>query len=78
MTAGMIACHERVQREGEVIHVVTDRLENLSGLLHSVGEQDERFPLRHGRRDAVRYPGTPDAREVSQQKLMVLEVRHCG
>ena len=26
MTAGMIACHGRVQREGEVIHVVTDRL----------------------------------------------------
>ena len=27
LSAGMIACHGRVQREGEVIHVVTDHLE---------------------------------------------------
>ena len=65
MTAGMIACHGRVQREGEVIHVVTDRLEDLSGLLHSVGERDETFPLRHGRGDAAKYPGAPDAREAA-------------
>ncbi len=63
MTASMIACHGRVQREGEVIHVVTDRLEDLSGLLHSVGERDEAFPLRHGRGDAVTHPGAPDARD---------------
>ena len=65
MTAGMIACHGRMQREGEVIHVVTDRLEDLSGLLHSVGERDETFPLQHGRGDAVKYPGAPDVREVA-------------
>ena len=65
MTAGMIACHGRVQREGEVIHVVTDRPEDLSGLLHSVGERDDTFPLRHGRGDAVKYPGASDAREVA-------------
>ncbi len=38
LCAGMIACHGRVQREGEVIHVVTDRLEDLSDLLRGVGE----------------------------------------
>ncbi len=37
LSAGMIACHGRVQREGEVVHVVTDHLEDLSGLLRSVG-----------------------------------------
>jgi len=37
---GMLACHGRVQREGEVIHVVTDWLEDLSDLLRSVGERD--------------------------------------
>ena len=45
----MIACHGRIQREGEVVHVVTDRLEDLSDLLRGVGERDEpahsRFPL---------------------------------
>ena len=66
----MIACHGRVQREGEVIHVVTDRLEDLSGLLHSVGERDKTFPLRHGRGDAVKYPGAPDAREVATAAIV--------
>ena len=32
LSAGMIACHGRVQREGEVLHVVPDMLEDLSGL----------------------------------------------
>jgi len=40
LTAAMLACHGRVQREGEVIHVVTDWLEDLSDLLRSVGERD--------------------------------------
>ena len=40
LSAGMIACHGRVQREGEVVHVVADRLEDLSDLLRSVAEQD--------------------------------------
>ncbi len=44
LTAGMIACHGRVQREGEVVHVITDRLEDLSDLLRSVGERDEAGP----------------------------------
>ena len=40
LSAGMLACHGRVQREGEVIHVVADRLEDLSDLLRSVGRRD--------------------------------------
>ena len=69
MTAGMIACHGRVQREGEVIHVVTDRLEDLSGLLRSVGEHDETFPLRHRRGDGVTHAAAPDARTSSATGL---------
>lgn len=30
----------RVQREGEVMHVIAERLEDLSDLLRSVGERD--------------------------------------
>ncbi len=37
LAAGMVACHGRVQREGAVIHVVTDRLEDLSTLLRGIG-----------------------------------------
>ena len=43
LSAGMIACHGKVQREGDVTHVITDRLEDLSELLRSVGERDEAF-----------------------------------
>ena len=63
LSAGMIACHGRVQREGEVIHVVTDRLEDLAGLLRSVGNQDAPFPIEHGRGDAVTHPGARDPRD---------------
>ena len=41
LTAGMFACHGRVQREGEVIHVIADRLEDLSDLLGRVGDFQE-------------------------------------
>ncbi len=40
LSAGMVACHGRVQREGEVVHVVADRLEDLSDLLRSVAGRD--------------------------------------
>jgi error-prone DNA polymerase len=40
LSASMLACHGRVQREGEVLHVVADRLEDLSEMLRSVGERD--------------------------------------
>ena len=63
LSAGMIACHGRLQREGEVIHVITDRLEDLSGLLRSVGERDEALPLRHGRGDGATNPGMRNSRD---------------
>ena len=40
LSAEMIACHGRVQREGEVTHVITDRLEDLSKELRSFGQLD--------------------------------------
>ena len=63
LSAGMIACHGRVQREGEVIHVVTDRLEDLTGLLRSVGDRDEPFPVSYGRGDGATHPASRDPRD---------------
>ncbi len=40
LSAAMLACHGRVQREGEVVHVITDRLEDLTDLLRGVGTRD--------------------------------------
>ena len=63
LSAGMIACHGRVQREGEVIHVITEHLEDLSSLLRTVGNLDSPFPLRHGRGDGATHPAARDPRD---------------
>ncbi len=62
LSAGMIACHGKVQREGEVVHVVADRLTDLSDMLRSVGRRT--FAPRTGRGDEARHGGTPDPRET--------------
>ena len=43
LSAGMIAVAGRVQREGEVVHVIARTLTDLSPLLRSVGERDDRL-----------------------------------
>jgi error-prone DNA polymerase len=67
LSAGMIACHGRLQCKDGVIHVVAERLTDLSTLLRSVGEgegsQDGAFPLTHGRGDEAKHGGAPDPRE---------------
>ena len=60
LTATMLACHGRVQKESGVTHVITERLTDLSALLREVGDRDEPFPLRHGRGDEGKHPGSPD------------------
>jgi error-prone DNA polymerase len=58
--AAMIACHGRVQREGAVIHVIADRLDDLSDLLQSVSTRTAPLPLPAGRGDEVKGDGGPD------------------
>jgi error-prone DNA polymerase len=60
LAAAMVAVHGTLQREGEVIHIIADRLEDLTPLLHRVGEMH--FPHRPGPADAARHGG-PDPRE---------------
>ena len=63
LTASMIACEGKVQKESGVTHVIADRLIDLSGLLREVGERDEPFLLPTGRGDEARHGGAPDQRE---------------
>ena len=65
LSASMLACHGRVQREGDVVHVVADRLEDLSGLLRSVGERDGPLPVGRGRGDDDASPAGPDMQRES-------------
>lgn len=63
LSAGMIACQGRVQREGEVIHVMAERIDDLSELLRSVGETAN--PVGSGpRARAGTGPGSRPARDI--------------
>jgi error-prone DNA polymerase len=61
--ASMIGAHGRLQREGDVIHVVAERLTDFADLLRSVGQRDQPFPIVHGRGDEATHGGAPDSRE---------------
>ena len=63
MTASMMAINGRIQREGEVVHLVAQRLFDFSADLSSVGNRDGDFPLPHGRGDQVKHGGGPDTRD---------------
>jgi error-prone DNA polymerase len=56
--APMIGVTGQLQREGEVIHVIADRLTDHTSLLHSVGALE--FPHRTGPGDGATHGGAPD------------------
>jgi len=65
LTSGMLSIRGRIQREGEVVHLVARHLADLSAELASVGEREGAFPLPHGRGDEARNGGSvPDSREL--------------
>ncbi len=61
LSAGMLACRGRVQRDGAVVHVVVERLVDLSKELRSVGARA--LPIERGRGDGATHPGSADSRE---------------
>ena len=63
LIASMVACHGRVQKESGVIHVITEKLTDLSSLLREVGEREAPVLLPTGRGDEARHGGSPDQRE---------------
>ena len=68
--AGMFAVKGKIQREGEVVHLVAHSLTDLSAELASVGERDKAFPLPHGRGDNFHHgSSTPDPRELPPKGL---------
>jgi error-prone DNA polymerase len=64
LSASMIACRGKLQRAGEVMHVVAEHLTDLSDLLRDVGQRDEAFRVPHGRGDDSYLDCAPDARET--------------
>ncbi|WP_411907073.1 error-prone DNA polymerase [Rhizobium mayense] len=77
MTASMMAINGRIQREGEVVHLVAQRLFDFSTDLASVGNRDGGlgdFPLPHGRGDQVKHGGGPDPRDKPKPAVQTRDI----
>jgi error-prone DNA polymerase len=69
--AAMMGVKGRVQREGEVVHLISDRLEDMTPLLHSVAAMH--FPHRVSPGDGASFGG-PDPRHRPARDA-IIEVR---
>ncbi|MGN6375919.1 MAG: error-prone DNA polymerase [Sphingomonas sp.] len=58
MASSMVSLKGRLQKEGEVIHVIVDRIDDLTPMLRRIGAID--FPHRPGRGDGATHAGSPD------------------
>lgn len=81
LSSGMIAVKGRIQREGEVVHLVVYRITDLSSELASIGQRDAAFPLPHGRGDEFHHgSSSPDPRgqppKVSRTRDMYVRDLH--
>jgi error-prone DNA polymerase len=61
MSSSMIAMRGRLQKEGEVIHVICDRITDHDDMLRSIGRMD--FTVTPGRGDGAKNGGGPDPRD---------------
>lgn len=66
LSSAMIGIKGTVQKEGQVIHVIADRIEDYTPLLRTVGERD--FPHRPGPGDGATHPGAPDRGDKHWEK----------
>ncbi len=69
LSTSMMSVRGRIQREGEVVHLVVQKVTDLSAELASVGDRDAPFPLPHGRGDQARHGGGLDPRELPPKGL---------
>ena len=68
--ASMMAVRGRVQREGDVIHIVAQRLDDLSALLASVGDRGDVAGIyRLAPADGAKNGGGPDPRDPLERPL---------
>lgn len=58
MSSAMLSIKGRVQREGEVIHIIVDTLADLTAMLRSIGDID--LPSMVSRGDGATQGGAPD------------------
>ncbi|QCB39265.1 DNA polymerase III subunit alpha [Sphingobium sp. PAMC28499] len=61
MSASMITMRGRLQKEGEVIHIICDRITDHDEMLRSIGRVN--FAVAPGRGDGTSHGGGPDPRD---------------
>lgn len=68
--SSMMAVNGRIQREGDVVHLIAQQLFDLSSDLSGLADRDEEFRLPTGRGDEFAHgsPGSPDSRERAAVK----------
>lgn len=81
LSAGMVGIYGKIQREGDVVHLVAHRITDLSDVLKSVGERDGTFSFPHGRGDEFHrgippedrrsLPKRSDMRESGEDHIVV-------
>jgi error-prone DNA polymerase len=67
LSAAMVGIKGTLQREGEVVHVIVDRLEDMTPLLHSVGAMD--FPHRPNPGDGATNGGNDPRERIRHRPL---------
>ncbi len=74
--SSMMAINGRIQREGEVVHLVAQQLFDLTSDLSGLADRDETFKLPTGRGDEFAHgtPGSPDPRERAVMKVREIYV----
>jgi error-prone DNA polymerase len=70
LSAKMMTIHGRIQREGEVVHLVAHWVTDLSSALASVGDRDVTFPLPHGRGDEL-YHDSPSLPPTAPESSVI-------
>lgn len=82
--ASMMSIKGRIQREGEVVHLIAHHLEDLWAELAGIGDRDA-FPLPHGRGDEFHNgspgydsrdrPKVPRARDIIDPHLHIDQIK---
>jgi DNA polymerase III alpha subunit len=73
----MFAVRGRIQREGDVVHLVAHQLTDMSEALAGIGRRDAPFPLPQGRGDELHHGSpTPDPRGAAKPRDIYIPDLH--
>jgi error-prone DNA polymerase len=74
--AHMLLIDGKVQREGQVVHLVVQKLTDLSERLAAISEEEAPVPLPYGRGDEFHHGGggSPDSRHRSKRQARDISI----